>query len=67
MDPALELIRQSGFANLTWGNLAMFAVSATLVFLAIRKKYEPLLLIPIGFGAAVANVPLANMGSSTLR
>ena len=63
MEPALELIRQSGFANLTLGNLAMFAIAGILIYLAIRSQYEPLLLIPIGFGSMLANLPLANMGS----
>jgi sodium ion-translocating decarboxylase beta subunit len=63
MDTVLELLRQSGFANLGWGNWVMFAVAGTLIFLAIAKKYEPLLLIPIGFGTVLANLPLAEMGS----
>jgi len=41
----------------------MFAVGGILIFLAIRKYYEPLLLIPIGFGVILANLPLAHMGS----
>ncbi len=41
----------------------MFAVSGILVYLAIKKEYEPLLLIPIGFGIVLANLPLADMGS----
>lgn len=41
----------------------MFAVAGVLIYLAIRKYYEPLLLIPIGFGTILANLPLAEMGS----
>jgi oxaloacetate decarboxylase beta subunit len=63
MDNALDLLGQSGFANLTLGNWVMFLVGGILIFLAIHKKYEPLLLIPIGFGAILANLPLADMGS----
>ena len=63
MDTALELLRQSGFANLSWGNWVMFAVAGILIYLAITKHYEPLLLIPIGFGTILANLPLAEMGS----
>jgi oxaloacetate decarboxylase beta subunit len=63
MDTFLELLQQSGFSNLTWGNWVMFAVGAILIYLAIVKKYEPLLLIPIGFGVILANLPLAEMGS----
>ncbi len=63
MDAFLQLAQESGFANLTWGNWVMFAVAGTLIYLAIVKKYEPLLLIPIGFGTILANLPLAEMGS----
>jgi carboxybiotin decarboxylase len=63
MDIVLELFRQSGLAGLSVGNVAMFAVAGVLIYLAITKGYEPLLLIPIGFGALLANLPMANMGS----
>ena len=63
MDHLLKLIFDSGFANLNFGNWVMFAVSGLLVYFAIRKQYEPLLLIPIGFGIVLANFPLAEMGS----
>jgi carboxybiotin decarboxylase len=63
MDLVLELLQQSGLLNLTAGNLAMFAIAGTLIFLAITKGYEPLLLIPIGFAAMLANLPLAEMSS----
>jgi carboxybiotin decarboxylase len=63
MDIAYELLQQSGFVNLTLPNIAMFAIAGTLIFLAITKGYEPLLLIPIGFAAILANLPLANLGA----
>ncbi|HDR14047.1 MAG TPA: sodium ion-translocating decarboxylase subunit beta [Desulfobacteraceae bacterium] len=63
MDTMLLLIKGSGFANLTVGNIAMFIVAGILIFLAIKKNYEPLLLIPIGFGVILANLPLGEMGS----
>ncbi|UCD95316.1 MAG: sodium ion-translocating decarboxylase subunit beta [Candidatus Zixiibacteriota bacterium] len=63
MKSAIELLSQSGFANLGWGNWVMFLIAGILIFLAIRKNYEPLLLIPIGFGTILANLPLAEMGS----
>jgi carboxybiotin decarboxylase len=63
MDIAYQLFQQSGFVNLTLGNIAMFAIAGTLIFLAITKGYEPLLLIPIGFAAILANLPLANLGA----
>ncbi|HSO23262.1 MAG TPA: sodium ion-translocating decarboxylase subunit beta [Chondromyces sp.] len=58
------LLAQSGFAGLSWQNLVMFAIGGTLILLAIRKGYEPLLLIPIGFGAILANLPNAMMSAS---
>jgi len=63
MENLLQLITDSGFANLHYENWIMFAVSGILVYLAIKKGYEPLLLIPIGFGIVLANFPLADMGS----
>ncbi|ABU57067.1 sodium ion-translocating decarboxylase subunit beta [Roseiflexus castenholzii] len=54
-----ELIQ--GLANLTPGNLVMIAVAATLIALAVVKQYEPVLLLPIGFGCLVANIPLTGM------
>ncbi|MBW2453701.1 MAG: sodium ion-translocating decarboxylase subunit beta [Deltaproteobacteria bacterium] len=64
MDGILTLLRQSGFAALTWQNGAMFVVGGVLIYLAIRKKYEPLLLIPIGLGAILANLPGAGLSAS---
>jgi oxaloacetate decarboxylase beta subunit len=63
METFLELFHQSGVATITPGNVAMLAISAILFYLAITRAYEPLLLIPIGFGIALANFPLAEMGS----
>jgi carboxybiotin decarboxylase len=63
METLHELVQQSGLQNLTVGNLAMYAIAGTLIFLAITKEYEPLLLIPIGFAAMLANLPLANLGA----
>jgi len=59
----LNLFATSGFANISFGNVVMFLVAGTLIYLAITKNYEPLLLIPIGFGIALANLPLGDMGS----
>jgi carboxybiotin decarboxylase len=63
MDILVELFQQSGLVNLGIGNVAMFVVAGILIYLAITKGYEPLLLIPIGFGALMANLPQANMSS----
>ncbi len=45
-------------AGMTWKHLIMIAVGLTLIYLAIKKQYEPTLLLPIGFGAILANIPL---------
>jgi len=63
LDLLLEIARASGVAQLSAGNVVMFVVAGTLMFLAIAKGYEPLLLIPIGFGAMLANLPMADMSS----
>ena len=63
MDIVIQLFEQSGIANLSVGNLVMFVIAGVLIYLAITKKYEPLLLIPIGFGAILANLPLAHMAA----
>jgi sodium ion-translocating decarboxylase beta subunit len=63
MDIFIQLAQQSGVANLGLGNLVMFVVAGILIYLAITKEFEPLLLIPIGFGAILANLPLANLGA----
>jgi len=61
MDKLNLLLSQSGFANLTIGQLSMILVGLVLIFLAIRKGFEPLLLLPIGFGAILVNIPEAGM------
>ena len=65
MDTLLELIAQSGFRSLSWQNMVMFVVAGTLMYLAVKKDYEPLLLIPIGFGAMLANLPEAMLSASS--
>ncbi|HEX04842.1 MAG TPA: sodium ion-translocating decarboxylase subunit beta [Bacteroidetes bacterium] len=63
MEALAELLGSSGFAGLTWQNGVMFAVGGILIYLAITKGYEPLLLIPIGSGAILANLPYAAMAA----
>ena len=48
----------TSFSAITAGDLAMLAVACLLLYLGIARKYEPLLLVPIGFGALLANIPL---------
>src|SRR5690242_4086316 len=50
-----------GIVNLSPGQAVMILVGCGLLFLGIRKGYEPLLLLPIGFGAILVNIPLADM------
>ena len=51
----------TGIANFEWGQLLMIGVGILLLFLAIAKKFEPLLLVPIGFGAILSNIPVAEI------
>lgn len=46
-----------GFIGLTWKHVIMWCISALLIYLAVKKDYEPALLLPIGFGAILANIP----------
>ncbi|MCG3721260.1 sodium ion-translocating decarboxylase subunit beta [Vibrio cincinnatiensis] len=59
MDGLLTLWRETGIANFELGQIIMIFVGCVLLFLAIRKGFEPLLLLPIGFGAILANIPNA--------
>jgi oxaloacetate decarboxylase beta subunit len=56
------LWQSTGLANLAWGQALMMGVGCLLIYLAIVKKFEPLLLLPIGFGAILSNIPLAGIG-----
>ena len=51
----------AGFANLHWSNPVMIAVGGVLLYLGIKKDFEPLLLVPIGFGCILVNIPLAGL------
>lgn len=59
MEGLLILWSETGLANFEFGQLVMMLVGAGLLFLAIRKGFEPLLLLPMGFGAILANIPNA--------
>ena len=52
----------TGFANFEWANLIMIAVGAFFIWLAIKKDFEPLLLIPIGLGIVLGNIPFKAAG-----
>ena len=51
------LINDSGFVNLDWKSLVMIGISCVLVYLAVVKQFEPLLLLPIAFGMLLTNIP----------
>jgi len=49
-----------GFIGLTWKNVVMWGISFLLIYLAVKRDYEPNLLLPIGFGALLANIPFSS-------
>ncbi len=55
------ILGESGFANLQWQNCVMFIISFILIYLAIKKEYEPLLLLPIAFGMLLRNLPMTGL------
>ena len=55
------IFSSSGFAGLTVGNSIMLVVSFIMLYLAIGKGFEPLLLVPIGFGCLLVNMPLSGI------
>lgn len=57
----LAFLATSGIFSMTAGNVVMIGVAVLLMYLAIKKDYEPLLLLPIGFGALLANLPLSGI------
>ncbi|QYJ85148.1 sodium ion-translocating decarboxylase subunit beta [Shewanella mesophila] len=57
MEGLMAFWAESGIANFTGGQLLMMAVGGLLLYLAIARGFEPLLLLPIGFGAVLANIP----------
>ena len=56
IDTLSNLLHQTAFFNLTWGNYIMIAVACVFLYLAIKKEYEPLLLVPIAFGMLLVNI-----------
>ena len=57
-----EFLTYTGFANATWGNIIMILVGCLLLWLAIKKDFEPLLLVPIGLGIILGNIPFRAAG-----
>jgi len=61
VDALRTIWQESGFAALTWQHFVMICIACVLIYLAIVKKFEPLLLLTIAFGVLLANLPLANL------
>jgi oxaloacetate decarboxylase beta subunit len=61
MSEFINLIQSTGFFHLDWRMLVMWIVVAVLLYLAVRHNFEPLLLVPIAFGALLANLPTEGM------
>lgn len=61
LEQILEFIKTTGYVNITLGEIIMLIIACILMYLAIVKEYEPLLLVPISFGMILANIPLANL------
>lgn len=67
MDAFLTLWHDSGIYHMQWGQLVMIGVGALLLYLAVGKGFEPLLLVPIGFGGILANIPGAGLAMSAVE
>ena len=67
MDYLYQLLNVTAFGNWSWGNILMDVVAITFITLAIRKHYEPLLLIPIGLGILLGNVFQIDIGGSPVN
>ena len=59
MELIWEFLQVGAIGNFTWGNLVMLVVGCIFIYLAVTKDYEPLLLVPIGFGVLVGNIPFS--------
>ncbi|MEM1403463.1 MAG: sodium ion-translocating decarboxylase subunit beta [Pseudomonadota bacterium] len=67
MGPLLQLWEASGLAQLTPGSLVMLGIGLLLLYFAIYRRFEPLLLVPIGFGGILANIPGAGLAYSAVE
>lgn len=56
-----------GLKNVTWQQCVMYAVGLALIYLAVKKEYEPSLLLPMGFGAILVNLPLSGVVDQVLQ
>jgi oxaloacetate decarboxylase beta subunit len=60
-----QLWMSTGLANFGWGQALMIGVGGLLLYLGIARRFEPLLLVPIGFGAILSNIPVAGIAGPT--
>ncbi|MBP0049862.1 sodium ion-translocating decarboxylase subunit beta [Marinobacterium sp. AK62] len=67
MEKLMDLWLASGIYNISFGQFTMMIIGLVLLFLAIRKNFEPLLLVPIGFGGILANIPEAGLAMSAVE
>ena len=61
MENLISLWQSTGIYNFAVGQVFMMVIGFLLLFLAIKKGFEPLLLLPIGFGAILSNIPVAGI------
>ena len=61
LERILDFFQHTGYANISFEQFIMIIIACFLMYLAIVKKYEPLLLVPISFGMLLANIPVANL------
>ena len=67
MEAGIQALWQSmGIANLAWGQGLMLCIGGLLIYLAIRKGFEPLLLLPIGFGCILSNIPVVGLAEDAV-
>ena len=57
IDSLLQFLQYTGFANMTWQHMVMICIGIAFITVAIIKDWEPLLLVPIGFGMIIGNIP----------
>lgn len=57
IESLMQFLQHTGFANMTWQHMVMIAIGIAFITVAIKKDWEPLLLIPIGFGMIIGNIP----------
>jgi len=60
MHTLYNFLQSGALGNFTWGHLVMLTIGCLFIYLAVKKDYEPLLLIPIGFGILIGNIPFSS-------